>query len=65
MGHLALCKGNRKEAVDLYRRSLLSNEITQEKLMLILSEDKPLLIGSGVNPDDLPILQDYLLFTTE
>ncbi|HOP58985.1 MAG TPA: tetratricopeptide repeat protein [Bacteroidales bacterium] len=65
MGHLALCKGNRKEAVDLYRRSLLSDEITQEKLMLILSEDKPLLIGSGVNPDDLPILQDYLLFTTE
>lgn len=65
MGHLALCKGNRKEAVDLYRRSLLSDELTQEKLMLILSEDKPLLIGSGVNPDDLPILQDYLLFTTE
>ncbi|HOU02186.1 MAG TPA: tetratricopeptide repeat protein [Bacteroidales bacterium] len=63
MGHLALCQGNKKEAVDLYRRSIISGEVTKEKFMTIFSDDKSLLISSGVNPDDLPILLDYLLFT--
>ncbi|MGI6323882.1 MAG: tetratricopeptide repeat protein [Bacteroidales bacterium] len=62
MGHLALCQGNKKEAVDLYRRSVMSGEITKEKFMAIYSEDRSLLVSSGVNPDDLPILLDYLLF---
>ena len=62
-GHLALCQGNKKEAVDLYRRSIISGEVTKEKFMTIFSDDKSLLISSGVNPDDLPILLDYLLFT--
>ena len=62
MGHLALCQGNKKEAVDLYRRSVMSGEITKEKFMTIYSEDRSLLVSSGVNPDDLPILLDYLLF---
>ena len=30
--------------------------------MGIFSEDKTLLISNGVNPDDLPILLDYLFF---
>jgi len=63
MGHLALCQGNKKEAVDLYRRSIMSGEITKEKFMTIFSDDSSLLISSGVNPEDLPILLDYLLFT--
>jgi len=63
MGHLALCKGQKKEAVDLYRRSIMSGEITREKFVTIFSEDRSLLLSSGVNPDDLPILLDYLLFS--
>ncbi len=62
MGHLALCRGNKKEAVELYRQSIASGEITREKFMTILSEDRDLLISLGVNPEDLPILLDYLLF---
>jgi hypothetical protein len=30
--------------------------------MAIFAEDKTLLISLGANPDDLPILLDYLLF---
>ena len=62
MGHLYLCKGKKKEAVDFYRQSITSLELTKEEFMTVFAEDKPLLISLGVNPDDLPILLDYLLF---
>jgi tetratricopeptide (TPR) repeat protein len=62
MGHLALCRGKKKEATDLYRQSILTGELTKEKFMVIFAEDRSLLVSLGVNPDDLPILLDYLLF---
>jgi tetratricopeptide (TPR) repeat protein len=62
MGHLALCKGNKKEAIDLYKQSIVTGEITKEKFMAIFTEDQNLLVSLGVNSDDLPILLDYLLF---
>jgi tetratricopeptide (TPR) repeat protein len=62
-GHLALCRGNKKDAVDLYRLSINSGGITREEFMAIFDEDKPLLLSLGVNRDDLPILLDYLLFS--
>lgn len=61
-GHLALCKGNKKEAIDYYKQSIISKEITKEEFMSIFAEDQFLLISNGVNPDDLPMLLDYLLF---
>jgi tetratricopeptide (TPR) repeat protein len=61
-GHLALCKGRKKDAVDLYRQSIVSGELSKEQFISIFTEDKSLLISLGVNPDDLPILLDYLLF---
>ncbi len=62
MGHLSLCQGRKKEAIDLYRQSIISGEITREQFMLIFAEDRNLLVSLGVNNDDLPILLDYLLF---
>jgi tetratricopeptide (TPR) repeat protein len=62
-GHLALCKGNKREAIDLYRLSITGGELSKEQFMMIFSEDSKLLISLGVNRDDLPILLDYLLFT--
>jgi tetratricopeptide (TPR) repeat protein len=61
-GHLALCKGKKKEAIDFYRQSIISGELSKEQFMAIFAEDRVLLISLGVNPDDLPILLDYLLF---
>lgn len=61
-GHLALCKGKKKEAVDLYKQSLRTGELKKDQFMAIFAEDRPLLVSLGVNPDDLPILLDYLLF---
>jgi tetratricopeptide (TPR) repeat protein len=62
-GHLALCRGKKKEAIDFYRLSINSGEISKEEFMVIFTEDQSLLISLGANPDDLPILLDYLLFS--
>jgi tetratricopeptide (TPR) repeat protein len=62
-GHLALCKGKKREAVDLYRQSLTSDEISTDQFMTVFAEDQALLTALGVNTDDLPILLDYLLFS--
>jgi tetratricopeptide (TPR) repeat protein len=62
MGHLALCRGQKKEAIDFYRRSIISGEITLEKFMAVFAEDRSILISHGVSSEDLPILLDYLLF---
>lgn len=63
-GHLALCNGKKKDAVDLYMQSIASGELSRDKFIMIFNEDKGLLISLGVNPDDLPIILDYLLFMT-
>jgi tetratricopeptide (TPR) repeat protein len=62
-GHLELCRGNKREAVKLYRQSILSGELSKDQFISIFSEDKDLLIALGANRDDLPILLDYLLFS--
>jgi tetratricopeptide (TPR) repeat protein len=63
IGHLALCRGRKREAIDLYKQSIITGEITREKFLAIFAEDKNLLVSLGVNNYDLPILLDYLLFS--
>ena len=60
IGHLELCKGNKRKAVDHYRQSLMSGEIKIEQFLTIFAEDSDLLISLGVNSDDLPIILDFL-----
>jgi hypothetical protein len=64
MGHLSLCKGNKKEAIAFYSQSIRAGELSKEQFMAVFAEDRALLLSLGVNPDDLPILLDYLLFIT-
>ncbi len=63
MGHLALCMGKKKEAIDYYRRSILTGEITKDQFTAIFTDDRQLLVSHGINAEDLPIILDYLLFT--
>lgn len=62
-GHLELCRGNKREAVKLYKQSIQSGEVSKDQFISIFSEDKDLLVALGANSDDLPILLDYLLFS--
>jgi hypothetical protein len=59
---LALCKGKIKEAVEFYKQSVSSKELSIEQFTTIFNEDRELLMILGVKPDDLSILLDYLLF---
>ena len=63
IGHLELCKGNRRAAADHYRQSILSDEISLEQFVSLFSGDRELLISLGVNADDLPIILDYLQYS--
>jgi tetratricopeptide (TPR) repeat protein len=63
-GHLALCRGNKREAINYYRQSILGGELDKEQFLTIFNQDTPLLLSLGVNADDLPIIVDYLLFIT-
>jgi tetratricopeptide (TPR) repeat protein len=62
-GHLALCRGKKREAVELYKQSIASGELSKEQFSSIFNEDRDLLISLGISSDDLPILLDYLLFS--
>jgi len=53
---------NSVDAVNLYKQSLGTGELKKDQFIVIFSEDRALLISLGVNPEDLPILLDYLLF---
>jgi tetratricopeptide (TPR) repeat protein len=62
-GHLEFCRGNRKEAVEYYKKSIVRGELSKDEFMNIFNEDKPLLLSLGIDPDDFPIILDYLLFS--
>jgi tetratricopeptide (TPR) repeat protein len=64
IGHLSLCRGNKKEAIEFYRRSIISGDLTKDQFSIIFADDRNLLLSLGVNPEDLPIILDYLLFIT-
>lgn len=65
MGHLALCTGNREDAIGLYRRSLVEGKMATSEFRDIMDDDRPLLTGLGIDPDDIPIISDFLLYDLE
>ena len=62
-GHLSLCQGRKKEAIDFYKLAVNSAEITMEEFISVFEEDRPVLLSLGVTTEDMPILLDYLLFS--
>lgn len=61
MGHLALCQGNTRQAAEYYISAITGGEMTAETFLSAFNDDIPVLTANGVNPDDLPILLDYVL----
>ncbi|MCU0376651.1 MAG: tetratricopeptide repeat protein [Bacteroidales bacterium] len=65
IGHLALCQGNPQRAAESYLSALADGGITVAAFTSVFSEDSSLLIKNGVNPEDLPIVLDYVLMSLE
>jgi tetratricopeptide (TPR) repeat protein len=63
MGHLALCKGERKNAADLYMMALAGGNMPVDTFLAIIREDSTMLFKNGVSNDELPIILDYVLMT--
>jgi len=61
IGHLALCQGNPGKASEYYIDSISSGGMPVESFINIFNDDSPVLIKNGVNPDDLPIVLDFVL----
>ena len=65
MGHVQWCLGNRKKALDFYKRSINDPENSEKEFMEAFDEDLHHLIKQGVNPDDVPIMLDQLRYFLE
>jgi len=61
MGHLALCQGNTRKAAEHYLSATAGGEMTSEAFINAFNDDIPVLTANGVNPDDIPIVLDYVL----
>jgi len=61
MGHLALCQGNTRKAAEQYLSATAGGEMTSEAFISAFNDDIPVLTANGVNPDDIPIVLDYVL----
>lgn len=62
MGHVQWCLGNRKTALDYYKRSINGRGNSEKEFMEAFNEDLPELLNQGVDPDDVPIMLDQLRY---
>jgi len=65
MGHLQWSYGNRKEALEFYKKSITRPDFTEQEFFEVFEEDLPYLIEQGVNPDDVSIMLDQLRYFVE
>jgi tetratricopeptide (TPR) repeat protein len=63
--HVRLCLGQRKEALHLYRQSLLQSTPGRTELMEAFDEDSQYLVKNGIPAREVPLIRDYLMFQTE
>ena len=61
-GHVQLCLGEKKKALELYKASRVIPDFTQDQFIEAFEEDIPYLVQNGVNKDEIPLILDYLLF---
>ncbi|MEI7897270.1 MAG: tetratricopeptide repeat protein [bacterium] len=64
-GNVRLCLGQRKEALHLYRQSLLQASPGLADLMEAFDEDAQFLVKNGIPAREIPLIRDYLVFQTE
>jgi tetratricopeptide (TPR) repeat protein len=65
MGHVQWCLGNRKAALNYYKKSINNPDSSENIFMEAFEEDLQNLIKQGVNPDDVPIMLDQLRYFLE
>lgn len=59
-GHVAFCRGDKKKATSYYIDSIKKRNGDQKAFLRAFIEDRKFLIQNNVNPDDIPLLLDYI-----
>ena len=65
MGHVQWSLGNRKAALDYYKKSIAVNNFTEKEFFEVFNEDLHHLINQGVEKEDVPIMLDQLRYFVE
>jgi tetratricopeptide (TPR) repeat protein len=65
MGHVQWSLGNRKAALEFYKKSISANYFTQKEFFEIFDEDLHHLLKQGVDKEDVPIMLDQLRYFVE
>ncbi len=65
LGHVEWCLGDRKKAIEYYRKSIVSAEMELTTFMDSFKEDMKFLTDHGVVPEDIPIVLDHLRYLLE
>ena len=65
MGHVQWSLGNRKAALEYYKRSITPKLFTETEFFNIFGEDLHHLLKQGIDKDDVPIMLDQLRYFVE
>ncbi|PIF05982.1 MAG: hypothetical protein CSA36_03925 [Draconibacterium sp.] len=65
MGHVKWSLGNRKEALDCYKKSMGKGYFSEDEFFDVFAEDLHYLLEQGVDIDDVPIMLDQLRYFVE
>ncbi len=65
MGHVQWTLGNRKLALDFYKKSITKDNFTEKEFFNVFEEDLPYLLEQGVEKEDVPIMLDQLRYFVE
>lgn len=64
MGHICWVMGDKKEAIDNYRKSLSAGNMDFELFSKSFSDDGKYLISNGINKFDIVLMLDYIKLTS-
>lgn len=62
IGHLALVRGNIKEAIGFYKESIIKEQRNMQSFIASFNTDLKYLINAGVKNDDIPLILDKLSY---
>jgi tetratricopeptide (TPR) repeat protein len=65
MGHVQWSLGNRKTALDFYKKSISKNYFSEKEFFEVFDEDLHHLLDQGVEKEDVPIMLDQLRYFVE
>ncbi len=65
LGHVLWCRGERKEALNIYQKSVLASGNSLKAFEEAFYDDIETLIKNGINKEDLPIMFDQIRYSID